>query len=96
MSVNKLIIEHLDYRCINIQVDIMKKIAFEITNKEYVPYFTENVLFHSDFVSSLRELHRMIMQEEKDFKKEELFLFIMEQLITEYSDASSCNHFTRT
>ena len=28
----------------------------------------------------------MLMQEEKDFKKEELFLFIIEQLIAEYSD----------
>ena len=66
----------LDYRCINIQVDIMKKVAFEITNQEYTPYFMQSVLFHSDLVYSLRELHRMIMQEEKDFKKEEIFFFI--------------------
>lgn len=76
----------LDYRCINIQKDVMRKVAFEITGKEYVPYFIENVLFHNELVSSLRELHLMVMQEEKDFKKEELFLFIIEQLITEYSD----------
>lgn len=76
----------LDYRCINIQVDIMKKVAFEITNKEYIPHFTQPILFHSDLAYSLRELHRMIMQEEKDFKKEELFFFIMQQLIIEYSD----------
>ncbi len=79
----------LDYRCINIQADIMKNIALEITNREYTPYFIESVLFRSDLVSSLRELHCMIMQEEKDFKKEELFFFIIEQLITEYSDISS-------
>jgi AraC-like DNA-binding protein len=79
----------LDYRCINIQLDVMKKIMFEITNKEYIPYFTENVLFNNELVDSLQELHRMIMQEETDFKKEEILLFIMEQLITEYSDGSS-------
>jgi len=79
----------LDYRCINIQLDVMKKITFEITNKEYIPYFTENVLFNNELVDSLQELHRMIMQEETDFKKEEILLFIMEQLITEYSDGSS-------
>ncbi len=79
----------LDYRCINIQPDIMKKLAFEITGQDYLPYFTEPVLFHNDLVASLRELHLMIMQEEKDFKKEELFLFIIEQLIVEYSDAVS-------
>lgn len=77
----------LDYRCINIQLDIMKKVTFEITNKEYIPYFTENVLFNNELVTLLRELHLMIMQEEKDFKKEEIFLFIMEQLIGEYSNA---------
>ncbi len=79
----------LDYRCINIQSDIMKNIVLQITNKEYLPYFTEPVLFHNDLVSSLRELHFMIIEEEKDFKKEEIFFFIMEQLIGEYSDVIS-------
>ncbi len=74
----------LDYRCINISPDVMKKVALEITGKDYLPYFTETVLFHSDLVSSLRELHLMVMQEGKDFKKEELFMFIIEQLIAEY------------
>jgi len=27
------------------------------------------VLFHNELVSSLRELHLMVMQEEKDFKE---------------------------
>lgn len=76
----------LDYRCINIKEDVMRKVVFEITGRDYLPRFTENVLFHSELVSSLRELHLMIIEETKDFKKEELFLFIIEQLITEYSD----------
>lgn len=79
----------LDYRCINIKEDVMKKVAFEITGRDYLPYFKEVVLFHNELVSSLRELHLMIMQEEKDLKKEELFLFIIEQLISEYSDLVS-------
>ncbi len=62
----------------------MKKIALEITGEDYMPYFTETVLFHNDLVPSLRELHLMLMQEEKDFKKEEMFLLIIEQLISEY------------
>lgn len=77
----------LDYRCINVQPDVMRKVALEITGKDYLPYFTEHVLFHNELVSSLRELHLMIMHEEKDFEKEELFLLIIEQLIVEYSDA---------
>lgn len=75
----------LDYRCINVQSNIMRKATLEITGKDYLPYFTETVLFHNDLVSSLHELHLMLMQEEKDFKKEEIFLFIIEQLISEYA-----------
>ncbi|WPC39496.1 AraC family transcriptional regulator [Clostridium sp. JS66] len=77
----------LDYRCMNIKTEVMKKVAFEITGKDYVPYFKENAVFNSDIVSSLKELYLMIMNEERDFKKEEIFLFIIEQLITEYADA---------
>ncbi len=79
----------LDYRCINIQQDVMEKVAHDITHKEYLPHFTEPVLFHSDLVPSLRELHLMIMQEVNDFKKEEMFLFIIEDLIVGYSDEFS-------
>lgn len=75
----------LDYRCLNIKPDAMKQIVFEITGKNYMPYFTEPVIFNNDIVTSLQELYFMIMQGEKDFKKEEIFLFIIEQLITEYA-----------
>ncbi|AKA68164.1 AraC family ligand binding domain-containing protein [Clostridium scatologenes] len=77
----------LDYRCMNIKSEIMKKVVFEITGKDYVPYFKENAVFNSDIIPSLQELYLMIMNEERDFKKEEIFLFIIEQLITEYADA---------
>ncbi len=76
----------LDYRCINIQPEIMTKLVFEITGKEYLPYFTPQVIFHSELVPLLRELHQMIMQKEKDFRKEETFFFLLEQLIEEYTE----------
>lgn len=76
----------LDYRCINIQPDTMSKAVFEITGKEYLPYFTSQVVFHSELVALLRELHQMIMEEEKDFRKEEIFFFLLEQLIQEYTE----------
>ncbi|WP_373844624.1 helix-turn-helix domain-containing protein [Clostridium sp.] len=75
----------LDYRCINIHEEIMLKSVFEITGKEYLPHFTEQVIFHSELVSLLKELHLMIMEEKKDFRKEEIFFFLLEQLIKEYS-----------
>lgn len=75
----------LDYRCINIQSEVMSKAVFEITGKEYLPYFTSPVIFRSELVSLLAELHQMIMLEEADFRKEEIFFFLLEQLIEEYT-----------
>jgi AraC-like DNA-binding protein len=74
----------LDYHSINIQPDVMQKTVLEITGREYLPHFSQEVLYNSDLVSSLRELHLMISQEAADFKKEELFLFLIEQLLAEH------------
>ncbi len=76
----------LDYRCINIQPEIMSKAFTEITGREGLPYFTSQVIFRSELVSLLQELHSMIMEEDQDLKKEEIFLFLLEQLIEEYTD----------
>jgi len=76
----------LDYRCVNIPRETMRRAAFEISGKENLPYFTERVVFHSDLVALLRELHLAVMEEEKEFKKEELFFFLLEQLIEEYAE----------
>lgn len=76
----------LDYRCINVQPEIMRKAVLEITGENYLPYFTSQVVFHSELVTQLKELHLMIMQEEKDFRKEEILFFLLEQLIEEYTE----------
>jgi AraC-like DNA-binding protein/mannose-6-phosphate isomerase-like protein (cupin superfamily) len=75
----------LDYRCINIQRETMSKAVYEITGDSYLPYFTQQVVFHSELVPLFKELHLMIMHEEKDFRKEELFIFLLEQLIVEFT-----------
>ncbi|AVD35548.1 AraC family ligand binding domain-containing protein [Clostridioides difficile] len=76
----------LDYRCINIKPEIMKKTVFEITGKNYLPEFNQPVIFRSELVPLLQELHYIIMEEELDFKKEELFFFLIEQLIEEHTE----------
>jgi len=76
----------LDYRCINIQPEIMSEIVYEITGKKYLPYFNQQVIFQSDLISSLSELHLMIMKEEQDFKKEQVLFFLIRQLIEEYTE----------
>jgi AraC-like DNA-binding protein/mannose-6-phosphate isomerase-like protein (cupin superfamily) len=76
----------LDYRCINVHPETMSKAAFEITGKDYLPYFSPAVIFHSELASLLRELHMIIMEEERGFRKEEIFFFLLEQLIKEFSE----------
>ncbi|HBF6470951.1 TPA: AraC family ligand binding domain-containing protein [Clostridioides difficile] len=76
----------LDYRCINIKPEIMKRTVFEITGKNYLPKFNQPVIFRSELVPLLQELHYIIMEEELDFKKEELFFFLIEQLIEEHTE----------
>ncbi|SHH99612.1 AraC-type DNA-binding protein [Sporobacter termitidis DSM 10068] len=78
--------EALDYCCINIQPDTMRKAVFEITGEAYLPYFTLQGIFHSELVSLLKDLHQMIMNEEKDFRKEEIFFFLLEQLLEEHTN----------
>ncbi|MFT0802741.1 AraC family transcriptional regulator [Bacillus swezeyi] len=80
--------EALDYRCINVMPDVMKRFVLEITGTDSLPYFTQNVLFRHELNASLKELHIQILQKEKALKKEELFLNLLEELIRTYSDVT--------
>lgn len=75
----------LDYRCINIRKETMNNAVLEITGEAYPPCFTRQVVFHSELVPLLKELQLMIMQGEEDFKKEETFFFLLEQLIEQHT-----------
>lgn len=75
----------LDYRCINVKSEIMKELL-DSNGDENLPCFKQNVLFHSELVPSLRELHQKITEEEGEFQKEELFLYVLEELIVTNSD----------
>lgn len=76
----------LDYRCINIQPEVMRRAVLAITGEELLPYFTTQVLFHHELIVVLQDLHQMLMQEEGCFRKEEVFYFLLEQLIEEYTE----------
>ncbi|KMY50100.1 AraC family ligand binding domain-containing protein [Peribacillus loiseleuriae] len=79
----------LDYRCINVTPEIMKKMVLEINGNECLPRFNQNVLYRSELVDNLRELHLKISQGESELKKEELFLCLLEELIQKYSDLAT-------
>ena len=76
----------LDWRCLNIEKDVMSRAAAEITGKDFLPVFTPTVVCQSDAVLLLKDVHDMIMKETKDFNKEEFFYFLMEQLISNYTN----------
>lgn len=76
----------LDYRCINIQPEVMREYVQEITGSGVQPQFTQPVLYQSELALSLHELHLMILEGQSDFQKEELFMFLLEQLLREYTD----------
>ena len=75
----------LDWRCVNIEKAVMRRMTEEITGKNDLPIFTSAVVCQSDVVPTLRDLHDMILKEVKDFNKEEIFYFLIEQLITDYT-----------
>ena len=49
----------------------MAKAAREILGTETQPVFTRSVVFHSDLIDDLRELHGMILRGERGVQKEE-------------------------
>lgn len=79
----------LDWRCLNVGEDVMRRRAKEITGTDYLPVFTPTVACQSDTVSLLRDLHEMIMSGTEDLNKEETFYFLVEQLITEHTQPVS-------
>jgi AraC-like DNA-binding protein len=75
----------LDWRCINIEKDVMRRTVAEITGRDFLPVFTSTVVRQSGVVAILRDLHSLIMAKATDFVKEENFYFLIEQLITDYT-----------
>ena len=76
----------LDYRCINIQPDIMRRAAYEITGRNDLPRFNRQIIRGSELVPQLAELHRLIMEQGSELQREERFYFLLSRLIEEYAN----------
>jgi AraC-like DNA-binding protein/mannose-6-phosphate isomerase-like protein (cupin superfamily) len=74
----------LDYRCLNIKPEVMAAAVFEITGRKEQLRFESPVISHCEQVALLGEVHDMLMKKHPDFHQEELFLFLIAQLIEEY------------
>lgn len=78
----------LDYRCLNIEQEVMKKIAYELSGDASLPSFSHHVLVASELVEPLRTLHQTITNKEEGLVKEELFYSFFEELIFSFSNLS--------
>lgn len=76
----------LDYRCLNIETDVMSDIAAEITGRSFTPHFREQVARHCELVSTLRELHSMILDGGGLLRRQELFYIFMGDLINSFAE----------
>ncbi len=74
-----------DYRSIHMQPEAMRQAVFEVTGQDHLPRFGPPANFHSVLSPPLKALHRRLMQGEENFKKEELFYFLLEQLLADYT-----------
>ena len=63
----------------------MKNAVREITGREYTPYFTENVVFHSDITKSISDLYSAIVECRPRLEKEEALFFLLDQILQEYA-----------
>lgn len=79
----------LDWRCVNISEDIMRETAKQITGRDHLPKFTATVACRGEAMQPLRELHDLIMGRRTDCEKEEIFFFLIEQLMTEYTEPAA-------
>lgn len=77
--------EILDYRAVNIPLDIMKQAAKEITGKSFIPHFTQNVVYQSDITQSLGKLYDAILHNSPRMEREEAFFFLLHQVLRDYA-----------
>lgn len=79
----------LDYRCLNIPIDVMRLFSSEITRGSSLPHFSPSVVPQYNKIILLHQIHEMILQEQPCLQKEEAFLLFIEQLIFDFATKNS-------
>ncbi len=77
--------EPLDYRAVNIEPSVMEQAVREITSREFIPRFTQNVVYRSDITQSVSGLYSAILRRASRLEKEEALFFLLEQVLQEYA-----------
>lgn len=83
--------ETLDYRCLNITAEVMQEVMLELTGRPELPHFEQPVIYQDEQVALVQSLHQMIMADQDALGREELFLVMMEQLVTEFAQIAAAD-----
>ena len=82
----------LVYRNIHIEPEVMSTIMNEHFSSSVLPVFHTTVVSQSKEVPTLQILHELILDNSQDsLEKEELFLLLLSELLTEYADYDELN-----
>lgn len=79
----------LDYRCLNIEPDVMSAAAREVTGRNFAPFFIEPVVRPGEALPALRGLHSLILERGNALCKQELFYLFMDELINTFAREST-------
>lgn len=79
----------LDYRGLNISKETMLSLSEEITGRQVLPGFSENVIKNEELNEYIHYLHQMIMDGSKEFEKDEVLLLLISLLIEKYGQPFS-------
>lgn len=77
--------EFLDYRAMNISIEVMKRISEEIIGTNILPKFDKCVINDREIFCTLQRLFEMIFGGGDDFAKEELLFLAFSQLLNGHS-----------
>lgn len=73
-----------DYRGFHVSKETMLELALEVTRRKELPGFSAHVIKDGELVCCLRELHRMVVGGEPEFRKEETLLMMIALLWERY------------
>ncbi|WP_294663123.1 AraC family transcriptional regulator [uncultured Fusobacterium sp.] len=75
----------LEYRCLNVSEEIMEKNIINITEIKEKINFSPTVITNLYLSSLIKELHSLITKKSREFRKEEIFILILEYLVKYHS-----------
>lgn len=75
----------LDYRCLNVSEEIMGKNIINIIEIKEKINFSPTVITNLYLSSLIKELHSLITKKSREFRKEEIFILILEYLVKYHS-----------